>query len=240
VGGEVGEVAGLEGGHAAADAEDVAHVADVAGDEVEAGVGVVAPADGDLFKAGAHAEGEGDDFHIVHIAVNLGVGEDGFGEAVAEELEAALGIADAGESDEELHHIIEAAAAEAAVEGLGLFDFRFAAGAGADDEIGVGAEEREELVELFDGHLVVGVGEADDVTGGLFDAEADAAAFAGALGGAEHDNSGNFGGEFAGFFAGAVVTVGRDDDLRGQATGGEVGMGFPDSVNDRFRLVIRR
>lgn len=239
MGGEIGEVAGLEGGHAAADAEDVPHVADVAGDEVEAGVGVVAPADGDLFEAGAHAEGEGDDFHIVHVAVDLGVGEDGLGEAVAEELEAALGIADAGQADEELHHVIEAAAAEAAVERLGLFDFRFAAGAGADDEVGLVAEQGQELVELFDGHLVIGVGEADDVAGSLGDAEADAAAFPGALFGTEDDNSGNFGGEFAGLFAGAVVAVGGDDDLRGQAAGGEVGMGFPDGVDDRFRLVIR-
>ena len=158
---------------------------------------------------------------------------------MAEELEAALGIADAGESDEELHHVIEAAAAEAAVEGLGLFDFRFAAGAGADDEVGFVAEEGQELVELFDGHLIIGVGEADDVAGGLGDAEADAAAFAGALFGTEDENSGNFGGEFAGFFAGAVVAVGGDDNLRGQAAGGEIGMGFPDCVDDRFRLVIR-
>lgn len=239
MGGEIGEVAGLEGGHAAADAEDVPHVADVAGDEVEAGVGVVAPADGDLFEAGAHAEGEGDDFHIVHVAVDLGVGEDGLGEAVAEELEAALGIADAGESDEELHHVIEAAAAEAAVEGLGLFDFRFAAGAGADNEVGVGAKEREELIELFDGHLIIGVGEADDVAGGLGDAETDTASLPGALFGTEDDNSGNFGGEFPGFFACAVVAVGGDDNLGGQAAGGEVSMGFPDCVHDRFRLVIR-
>lgn len=232
MGGEVGEVAGLEGSHAAADAEDVAHVADVAGDEVEAGVGVVAPADGDLLEAGAHAEGQGDDFDVVHIAVDGGVGEDGFGEGVAEELKAALGIADAGQADQELHHVIEAAAAEAAVEGLGLFDFRFAAGAGADDEVGFIAKEGQEFIELFDGHLVIGVGEADDVAGGLFDAEADAAAFAGALFGTEDDNSGDFGGKFAGFFAGAVVAVGGHDDLGRKAAGGEIGMGFPDGVND--------
>ena len=185
---------GADGGQTAADAEDVFDVLDIAGDHVEAGVGVVTPADGHLFEFGTHANGEGEDFDIVHIAVDFLFGEDGFGEGVAEEFEAALGVGDAGEADDGLDEVVEAAGADLAVDGLGFFDFGGIDGAGADDDVGVGAEEGEELVELVDGDFVVSVGEADDLAGGLLDAEADAASFARALGAADDDEAGDFGG----------------------------------------------
>ena len=173
---------GADGGQAAADAEDVFDVLDVAGDQIEAGVGVVTPTDGHLLQLRTHADGEGEDFDIVHIAVDFLLGEDGFGEGVAEEFEAALGVRDAGEADDGLDEEVEAAGADLAVDGLGLFDFGGIDGAGADGGVGVGAEEGEKFIELVDGDFVVGVGEADDLAGGLLDAEANAAAFAGALG----------------------------------------------------------
>src|ERR1039458_4647677 len=133
-----------------ADPENIAHIAQVAADQVEAAIGIVAPADGHLLDAVAEAARDGENFHVEHVAVDLLAAEQFLRNRVLKELEAALRIVDAGQADEGLHEIVESPGATTAVEGLGLFDGG-AFVARADDGIDAGFQERAKFIELADG-----------------------------------------------------------------------------------------
>ena len=133
------EFAGANGGETAADAKNVLHILNVSGYEIEPGVGVIAPANGDLLHFRAHTEREGEDFDIVHVTVNFLDGKNRLSQIMLEELESALRIGDAWQPDEGLHDEIKCPAAELPVERLWLLNGRFSASASTDYEIRIAA-----------------------------------------------------------------------------------------------------
>src|SRR5262245_43305391 len=101
-----------------ADFEYVAHVLEVARDQVQAAIGIVAPSYRNLFDAIAEAPGDRQDLDVEHIGIDLLTPEELFGGVLLEELKAALCIVDAGEADYRLHEIEEAFRTEPAIERL--------------------------------------------------------------------------------------------------------------------------
>ena len=107
--------------------------------------------------------------------------EDGLGGGAVEGFEAALGVGE-GQAHDHARDPVEAAAEELAVERL--VDGLAAAvePAGADGDVGAVVDGGEEALGFFDGRGEVGVGEHDDIAGGLEDAVADAVALAAVAG----------------------------------------------------------
>src|SRR6185369_12102597 len=96
------------------DPENVAHVAQVAAHQIEAAVGVIAPADGQLLDAVAEAPRDRENFHVEHVAVDLLAAEQLFRHRVLEELEAALRVLYAAQPDYGLHEEMESDGPDAA------------------------------------------------------------------------------------------------------------------------------
>ena len=216
---------GRPGPHA--DAENILHVAEVAANQVEAAVAVIAPADGNLVNFESEALCQEQDFDIVHVAVDPLHGEDLFGHVMLEKLEAALGVGYGAQASDIPHEDAKAASAQPAEPGLGPFDLRRRKRSRPDDDGATFGEDGGELIELFDGNFVIGIGEPDDGLGGEADGLTDAAPFAVAAGPADHAQSRILQAQRLDNLAGAIVAIRGDDDLVGIAAILEVADGFP-------------
>src|ERR1035441_5580657 len=206
---------------------------------VEPAVGVVAPTDGQLLDPVPQAPRDGQNFHVEHVAVDLLPAEQLLGHGVLEELEAALRVLDARESDHRVHEPAESHRPDAPVERLRAFDDGGAAPR-PDRHIGARRQHGTELIEIVDGYLVVGVGIADDGAGGdghrLADAEPLAAPRLGA--GGEERRIGDR--HLADDFPRAVGAIRRHDNLVTQAAAFEVAHGFGDRYRNDARLIVCR
>ena len=121
--------------------------------------------------------GDEEDFGVEAPALDGLEAEDSLGGFALEGLEAALGVFE-GKAHDAAGDPVEAAAEEAAVEGLVGGLFLFVEPAGADGYVGAVVDGGEEELGFFHGGGEVGVGEHDDVAGGLEEAVADGVALA--------------------------------------------------------------
>jgi hypothetical protein len=147
----------------------------------DAGALVVAPGDGDFNDAEFEFAGDEEDFGVEAPALDGLEAEDGLSGFAFEGFEAALGIFE-GEADDATCDPVETAAEEAAVDGLVDGLLLFVEPAGADGDVGTGVDGGEEELGFLDGSGEVGVGEHDDVAGGLEETIADGVAFAAVAG----------------------------------------------------------
>src|SRR5262249_1130495 len=144
----------------------VEQVPPVPGDEPEPAVAVVAPAHADLLDPVAAAPRQVQDLDVEHVAVDALAAEQIAGEVALEALEPALGGGNVVEPEEGADEDAERRGAEPAVERLGVLDLRFGQAARADDEVVAVVEPGEDLVQLLDRGLVVGIDEADNLAPG--------------------------------------------------------------------------
>src|SRR5207245_1071680 len=129
------------------------------------------------------------------------------------EFEAALCVADVPQADDQVHGNLEAPGTDAAIPLLRVFDPGLEEGAGAEYDVEAVLEPGEDLLDLVDGRLVVGVHKADDFAAGPHHGVANGAALAAALGVAQHAHAVVHRGEAGYFLTGVVVAVGRDQDF---------------------------
>src|SRR5215471_10920620 len=221
------------------DPENVAHVAQVARYQVQAAIGVIAPANRQLLDPVSQAARDGQDLDVEHIAVDLLPPEQLLGHGVLKELETALRVLDAGKSHHGLHEPMEPFRAHAAVERLLLFDDRTPA-ACPDGEVGAGGKRGTKFVELVDGYFVVGVGVTDDRALGKRDGVAYSQAFATSLFAADRLERRIGFRHAADDFARAVVPVRGHDDLVAYGAGVEVTNGLTHRGRDHARFVVSR
>src|SRR5689334_16755482 len=105
-----------------ADPENVAHIAQIAGDQIETAIGIVAPTHGHLLDPVAQAARNRQDLDVEHVRVDLLPAEEFLGHVVPEKLESALRVVDARQSDDGLHEPEEPARSHAPVERLRALD----------------------------------------------------------------------------------------------------------------------
>src|SRR6266536_528610 len=85
------------------DPENVAYIAQVAAHQVEAAIGVVAPADRHLLNAIAEAARDRQNLDVEHVGVDLLTPENFLRRIALKELKSTLRVVDAGQADEGLH-----------------------------------------------------------------------------------------------------------------------------------------
>src|SRR5206468_8902253 len=84
------------------DAQEIDRVPPVAGHQAQPAIAVVPPADADLLDAVPAALGEGQHLDVEHVAVDALAGEEILRHRRAEELEAALRVADVPQPDHQM------------------------------------------------------------------------------------------------------------------------------------------
>lgn len=145
--------------------------------DADAGVRVVAPGDANLFDAIAEALGEGKRFAIEEPAGGGEPGEDIAGGGLAEELEAALGIADASEQERATDRA-EDAGEQAARGGLGRIELGFGEVARPDGDVKAAIEPGFEFFEFGEWGGEVSIAHENELARGGDHALADGVTFA--------------------------------------------------------------
>src|ERR1017187_5915108 len=219
--------------------ENVAHVAQVAAYQIEPAIGVVTPADRQLLDPVSQPSRDGQNLHVEHVAVDLLPAKQLLGDGTLEKLEPALGVLDPRQADHRPHKPAESHRSNAPVERLRPLDDGGAAPR-PDRHIDACRQHGTELVEILDGHLVIGVGIADDRAGCDGHRLAYAEPFAAPRIGAGGDERRSGDRHFAHDFAGAVGAIGCHDNLVAQAAAFEVANRFADGHRNDAGLIVRR
>ena len=147
----------------------------------DAGALVVAPGDGDFDDGVFELAGDEEDFGIEAPALDGLEAENRLRSFAAKGLEATLRVLE-GKAHDLAGDPVETAAEEAAVERLVGRLLLLVEPAGADGYVGAGVEGGDEALGFFDGGGEVGVGEHDDIAGGLEQTVADGVALAAVAG----------------------------------------------------------
>src|SRR5271165_4466185 len=95
----------------------------------------------------------------------------------AEELKTALSVGDIPHTGNGAHYQGKHPRSQSTIEWLPAFDAGLHQPARTDDDVGAGVEPRPDLVELGNRDLVIGVGVADNLTGGDSHREPDTSPF---------------------------------------------------------------
>src|SRR5439155_9832318 len=111
------------------DSKQVDEIPNVAADQIEAAVSIVAPADADLFEPVTEAPRQPEDLDVAHVAVDPRPPEDIERGGSIEELKAALGVTDVVQADDGVHPEREEPCADLAVSWLRDLDPRVYEGA---------------------------------------------------------------------------------------------------------------
>src|SRR5262249_54148203 len=123
---------------------------------------------------------------VEHVAVDALPAEQVPRHRTAEEFETTLRVVNIPQAEQQVHYEGERLRAETTMPRLRHLDARFGQPARADHDIVAESKPRQPLVQLLDGHLVIGVEEADDLPARPLHGQPNAAALAAALA-AAHD-----------------------------------------------------
>src|SRR5215472_8652436 len=193
--------------------QDVPHVLQVAGEQREPAIAVVAPAHRHLTDAITGPAGQVQYLDVEHVAVDELAAEQGKGGMPLKELEAALRVSNVWQPDDRMNQKCESLRPEAPVSRLRALDRRGAHPAGSDDDLMSGGEQGRNLVEFADRRLVIRVDEPDHFPAGHQNTLPDAEPFAPARDAADHLERRVRLSAPRDLLTRTIVTIGSDDDL---------------------------
>ena len=170
--------------------------------------------------------------------IDLTAAEDGGGGALGEELEAALGVVDAGHGDG-ANEQVEETSARLPQERLAFEELGALHVAGADGDVVACVELCEQLFDLFDGGGEIGVAEENALSACLEHALSDGIAFAAIRVVGEEADLGSAGGDGVDEGDGVVgASVVYDEYLEGVVSGVEIGEHAFEGGAEAFLFVV--